>query len=267
MNFKTYIISSTVNNKLYVGINGDSLSSRFNQHINKSNNSSQVYLHRAIRKYGADKFSIRLEKGGMTSFEAAEREKSLIADMGTMAPSGYNMTGGGEGCFEPCEQVRMVKSKKAKALHQDPDFKKRHRDGIMSCFTPERRLAISKKHKGKKMHPNAARAILEAKKTDEYKEIASAAARKTWEQDGYKEKWAQGKLEKHIQKAKKFPMREDGLIFSSTRSAAKYMQENHGANAACNNICMACNGKYKTSCGYKWSWIDGDKAREIGGII
>jgi len=177
------------------------------------------------------------------------------------------MTPGGEGCVDLCDESKNRKSKSVTERHADPGYKERHRKGCSDSWSKERKEHVSSVHRGKKMHPNAAAAIKEVKKTDRYRETARKAAKRTWNQPGYKDAWIQSKLEKHILKAKRFPMRDDGLIFSSTRSAANHMRDEGFEKAAPNNICMACNGKYKSSYGHSWSWINGDKARSRGGIL
>lgn len=265
--FICYEITSSATHKKYVGITGRGASVRIAQHFKDAMSGSRLLLHRAIRKYGKETFSISVICECETKEEACRLEVDLIEKLGTLSPGGYNMTAGGEGVVELCEEGKRRKSESAKARHQDPEFKARHLAGVIRSKTPEFREKISKAHKGKPMHPNAAKAILEAKKTQEYREIAREASKRTWSKPGYKDDWVKAKLAKHIQKAARFPMRDDGLIFSSTRSAARYMAAEGWEKAAPNNISLACGGRYKTSCGHAWSWVDGDRARLVGGII
>lgn len=265
--FICYEIKSSATHKKYIGITGRSASTRIAQHFRDAMSGSRLLLHRAIRKYGKETFSISVIRECETREEAARLEVELIEKLGTLNPGGYNMTTGGEGVVELCADGKRRKSESVKARHRDPEYKARHLAGVIRSRTPEFREKMSKAHKGKPMHPNAAKAILEAKKTPEYREIAREAAKKTWSKPGYKDDWVKAKLAKHIQKAARFPMRDDGLIFSSTRSAARYMAAEGWEKAAPNNISLACSGRYKTSCGHAWSWIDGDQARLVGGII
>ncbi len=267
MKHTCYIISSTADDKVYVGYTSRPIERRLRQHFRDARNGSRLFLHRAMRKHGFECFSIRVLEAFDNREEALNAECRYIKELNSIAPRGYNMTTGGEGVVELCADGKRRKSESARALHRDPDFKARHRKGCIDSWDDKRREHVSSVHRGKGMHPNAAAAIREAKKTDEYREIARKAAKRTWAQPGYKESWVKSKLEKHILKAKKFPMRGDGLIFSSTRSAANYMKSEGHEKAAPNNICLACNGKYKTSYGHRWSWINGDDARKQGGIL
>jgi hypothetical protein len=224
-------------------------------------------LHKAIRKHGKDLFSIVVIASFESRLDALAFEVSEISRLNTMAPNGYNMTCGGEGCVLLSEEAKFAKSNSIKNAHQRPDVKERHISGITASMTPEVRRKIGQSKIGKAMHPNAKAGILAAKKTKEYRKKASEAAAKVWASPKYKENWRLAKLKKQLETASRFPRRDDGLVFSSTRSAASYMQKNGWTNAAQNNISMACNGKYKSSCGHSWSWIDGDEARKAGGII
>ena len=59
---KIYLISNDVNSKLYVGQTIQNLNKRFNGHCcySKSDRSANMYIKRAIHKYGKDKFHISL---------------------------------------------------------------------------------------------------------------------------------------------------------------------------------------------------------------
>lgn len=267
MHYHCYKITCGKTGKAYIGFTSQHIDARWHSHQRAARTGSHLVFHKAIRKHGADCFFIECLASFSNRKVALEFEVKFISELKTMVPGGYNMTCGGEGCVALSDDAKKAKSKSAKAAHNDPTVKARHRLGIIAAMTPDVRYKISQFKAGKKMHPNAKAGILAAKKTDAYRKTASRAASKTWAKPGYKDKWVEAKLEKHVAHASKFPRRDDGLIFSSTRSAARYMAENGWPKAAPNNIAMACGGKYKSSCGHSWSWVGGDEAREIGGII
>lgn len=267
MVYHCYKITCQKTGKSYIGFTSQVVEARWRGHQRSARRGSDLIFHKAIRKHGADSFVVDTLASFQNRADALDCEVKMICQFGSMAPNGYNMTCGGEGCVELSADAKAAKSKNVKAAHARTDVKDRHRAGILASITKERRQKISEFHTGKKMHPNAKEAIAAAKKTQAYREIASKAASKTWKRSGYKEKWVAAKLEKHIAKADRFPCREDGLIFSSTRAAANYMKQNGWPKAAPNNIALACGGKYKSSCGYSWSWINGDTARKGGEII
>ncbi len=93
---KIYIITNDINNKVYIGQTIQKLTKRFNGHCcySKSDRSSNMYIKRAIHKYGKSKFHISLLEE--TSIEKLnEREKYWIAYYDSYN-NGYNLTLGGQ---------------------------------------------------------------------------------------------------------------------------------------------------------------------------
>lgn len=267
MTYSCYMAVCSASQKSYIGITSSGVINRWRGHCRSARRGSNLALHAAIRKYGESAFKVSEIARFKSRGQALDFEVSAIARFKTMLPNGYNMTIGGDGCADLCESAKLQKSKSAKSAHQRQDVKERHHAGIMSAMTSDVRMKIARAKTGLKMHPNAKAAILKVKKSETYRKIASEAASRVWSQDGYKQKWQQAKLAKHVAKAKKFPKREDGLIFTSTRAAARYMAQHGWEKAAANNIALACGGKYKSSCGYAWSWIDGDVARHADRFV
>ena len=98
-----YIITNNVNGRQYVGQTIQTIEQRFKKHIyNAKEGNTNMYIHKAIRKYGEEKFSInQLE---MVECELREDlmeqlnvlEKFYIKKYNTLKPNGYNLTQGGE---------------------------------------------------------------------------------------------------------------------------------------------------------------------------
>lgn len=213
-------------------------------------------LHRAIRKYGEAQFEVYPIVEVATEAEAFALEVDAVSFFASMGISGYNMTPGGEGVTELTDGSRLVRIQKALLAHADPAFKERHRQGILKSMTPEVRARIGAAHKGKMMHPNAAKAIAEAKKLPENRATARRAAIEVWQREGYRERWAARKEEKHLAHAERFPYCVTlEKVFASTRVAAQYLRSIGHEKAANNNISQACGGKYKSCCGYAWRWM------------
>jgi group I intron endonuclease len=101
--YAIYIITCTVNAKQYVGIAAD-LEKRWKQHRNT--NGSSPYLHKAVKKYGIDSFVFSHIADAFDEESACAIERLLVAEHNTKAPNGYNLTAGGEGLFNPSEDVR-----------------------------------------------------------------------------------------------------------------------------------------------------------------
>ena len=93
---KIYLITNDINSKVYVGQTIQSLKKRFNGHCcySKSDKSINMYIKRAIHRYGRDKFHISLLEE--CSIELMnEREKYWI-DFFDSYNKGYNLTKGGQ---------------------------------------------------------------------------------------------------------------------------------------------------------------------------
>lgn len=265
--YLVYIVKCKTTGMRYVGATTQKFSVRWSQHLRKARTDSRGYLHNSILAHGVDSFYCEKVIECDSREAMFKKEKEIIKNLDTMAPKGYNLNIGGQG-IKPTASSKEKQSISAKKYHACPAFKAKHKAAvIVAKSTPEARLNQSKARKGKKMHPNSMQACIDAKRKPEYHAVGSAAAKKTWAQEGYKEKWTASKLEKHIAKASRFPLRGDGLVFSSTRSAAVRMKQEGYDKAAPNNICLACNGKYKSSYGHAWSWVDGDEARLSGVVI
>lgn len=93
---KIYLITNTINSKVYVGQTIQTLNKRFNGHCcySKSDRSANMYIKRAIHKYGKDKFHIQLlEECPIEKLN--DREKYWIEYYNSYN-TGYNLTLGGQ---------------------------------------------------------------------------------------------------------------------------------------------------------------------------
>lgn len=93
---KIYLITNDVNSKVYVGQTIQTLKKRFNGHCcySKSDRSSNMYIKRAIHKYGKDKFHITLIEECPVDL-LNERERYWISFYNSYN-EGYNLTKGGQ---------------------------------------------------------------------------------------------------------------------------------------------------------------------------
>lgn len=93
---KIYLISNDINSKLYVGQTVQSLNKRFNGYCcySKSDRSANMYIKRAIHKYGKDKFHITLIEECPINI-LNDREKYWISFYDSYN-NGYNLTKGGQ---------------------------------------------------------------------------------------------------------------------------------------------------------------------------
>lgn len=86
-----------VNGKIYVGIHTKN---------NPKYLGSGTYLCLAIKKYGRDNF----QRTTIDEFDdlevGVEKERYWIAKLNSKWPAGYNLNDGGEGQFNPCDELR-----------------------------------------------------------------------------------------------------------------------------------------------------------------
>lgn len=93
-----YLITNNVNSKKYVGFTTSTIERRFYEHIrNAINKNLNTPLYKAIRKYGADAFSLKLlESNDDIDYTLKVLEEKYIKLYDTYT-NGYNCTLGGEG--------------------------------------------------------------------------------------------------------------------------------------------------------------------------
>lgn len=97
MSVDVYCVTCTINQKRYYGIASTGWQRRWRQHIQEAARGSSDALHRAIRKHGAQNFSVELVYEAVNWLEAGKVERGLIAQHGTYRRGGYNVTVGGGG--------------------------------------------------------------------------------------------------------------------------------------------------------------------------
>ena len=96
---KIYLITNDVNSKVYVGQTIQTLNKRFNGHCcySKSDRSVNMYIKRAIHKYGKDKFHITLIEECPINL-LNDREKYWISHYDAVnSDNFYNLALGGDG--------------------------------------------------------------------------------------------------------------------------------------------------------------------------
>lgn len=157
------------NGKAYIGVTTESLARRLRRHIGYARANRQYALSCAIRKYGEG--SLRAEViGEADTWDALLiLERDAIRDHKTLAPDGYNMTGGGEGAFRvsPSEEKRR---KISAALSGRK-------------LSPEHKLAVSLSQRGKVIPEATRKKMSEAHQgrapmSDEQKRVRSEALKR-----------------------------------------------------------------------------------------
>ena len=98
--YDVYKVTNKVNGKVYIGITSKGISARWKEHLYSAERECPFKLHRAIRKYGKENFSIELIDFCNSWDELTEKEQYYIAQYDSMNDEkGYNMTEGGDGTF------------------------------------------------------------------------------------------------------------------------------------------------------------------------
>ena len=165
MKAHVYLLTCLTSGKSYVGISKCSAEKRFKDHCKNARKGSKLFLHKAIRKYGAETFVLKILAVVETWEQAKNLEREFIASRDTFAPTGYNMTRGGEGTidYKHTDAAKAVMSQK-------------HAGKVLSDETRQRMSAASKGKPKAPEHANNIRAALLRQLPYSPERIAKAAA-------------------------------------------------------------------------------------------
>lgn len=100
-----YIIKNTINDKVYIGQSKD-VHQRWLKHISFARKNPKYPLHKAMKKYGIDKFYYQILESQIVNYD--DREKYWIQYYNCIIPNGYNIAVGGNslGCgFENLKSI------------------------------------------------------------------------------------------------------------------------------------------------------------------
>jgi group I intron endonuclease len=132
-----YLITDTVNGKKYIGQTVKGLSKRWKTHLQAVRRGSKNAIHKAIRKYGAESFTIEVIAETLEPF-LDDLEVFFIRLHNTFSKWGYNLTEGGGG-------VRGTRSE---------EFRERCRLNMTGKSpSAETKAKLSLAHKGSKRSP------------------------------------------------------------------------------------------------------------------
>ena len=270
-----YKITNKVNNKAYIGQTIDPVQKRWNEHIYAAyrEDDNRYYLHRAIKKYGADNFNFEVLEE-VPNEQLDEKEIYYIAQWHTyrydeLGNQGYNLTRGGQGNWKfetetliqafydnnehltntckdiGCSEPTLIKALKSKGLYGKgaymPIYQIDLKDGhIIKQYESE--MAACKEH-------NLARNTLWCALNGEQKTANGYA----W---CYVNAIDTFKLEDRIDnKMRRVYCPELDLIFNSVKEAGMWIKEHnysssHNINS---NICRASKTGIKAY-GFHWQY-------------
>lgn len=104
-----YLIANKVSGRCYVGVTRFAIEKRWQEHVWLAARQGRTYLHRAIRKYGAEAFQVTAVASCLDAASAGSVERAVIE---AFAPE-YNQTNGGEitvGRRIPREVVERIRA-------------------------------------------------------------------------------------------------------------------------------------------------------------
>lgn len=116
---------------------------RLNCHLIDVKKGSQLFFHRAIRKYGIEAFEHLILEICRTKEEACDKEIEWIARLETFG-KGYNMTPGGEGVIELSEEQKTKRKESLRKTHATLDYKSRQRERNKNPEFKEKHRAATK---------------------------------------------------------------------------------------------------------------------------
>ena len=235
-----YCVTCLPTGKLYFGQTVMSIERRFGKHISKALRNPQCKLHRAIRKYGVENFTVEEVMWVEAPTKQALKAKLDFLEIHFIQKfdtrrNGYNETDGGEGSLGiqlSNETKRKISEKNSGVNHY--------------CFgkhlNSETKKKISSKHKGKKLSEEHRRKLSE-NHADFRKENHPNWGRK-WNAEVRKKM-----SDSHLIKRTLFMCDLNGRKikeFSSLTEAADYIGVSRGAIRNC------VNGIIKTCKGFTW---------------
>lgn len=220
-----YKITNIVNNKLYIGVTVRTLHNRWIRHKSSATTGSMSPIHRAIRKYGDDKFIIEELCTVNTITELKDKECELIALFKTYGnPTvGYNATRGGDGTWGRMHSIitrQRIRIGQAIARAEGRWLGESHLVNIRKAREKQINVPLSKDHRA-----NISKALKGRKKNE-----------------------GAGKPMRPVIQSTK-----DGVIiiqYVSISAAARAM------NTDSSTIMKCCQGKYKTVRGFIFTFKD-----------
>jgi group I intron endonuclease len=168
--FTLYAVQNKVTDKIYFGQTTQNLERYWNYNVNAAmcGKDSKPLLYRAIRKYGANAFTVTVVGQADTKDQLDNWEKLAILVYGTQNTElGYNITAGGEGVlgYKPSDEEREANRQRAIARGVPKGFREGGKKYLENReFSEEYRNNLSKASKGKPKSEEHKQALSEARK-------------------------------------------------------------------------------------------------------
>lgn len=162
-----YCITNTLNGLKYVGMTSRTIKESSWYY------GSGRYITRAIKKTGKEYFNKEVIEICSDSQHLREREKYWIKELNTKHPFGYNLTDGGDGIINLCEESKKRQIEKLKLLvgEKHPQYgKKRSEETKLKIrvhqlgkkYSDETKKKLREANLGKTMPPHVKQILIEA---------------------------------------------------------------------------------------------------------
>lgn len=102
-----YLITNVLNGKQYIGLTTTSLQERWARHKDQALSKKASLVHKAIAEDSQENFTIKTIDRASSIKELKTKERYCINALNTLAPSGYNVTLGGEIGGSPGKPTRL----------------------------------------------------------------------------------------------------------------------------------------------------------------
>lgn len=150
-----YLHVCLLSGKGYVGKTCCTVRRRWQGHVQRSGKQNLAVAH-AIAKHGEDAWLHSVLQECDTNEQACEAERAWIAELGTMAPDGYNLTSGGEGApgWKATDETRRKMSEKKRGVPKTEEHKRKISESNRGKkHGPEWAEKCAQAHRGKKLTP------------------------------------------------------------------------------------------------------------------
>lgn len=183
--FTCYLITNEVSGRQYVGIT-HSVAKRWRQHVATARAGGGGALHQAIRKHGAEAFTVRVLSTHATWAEAQAAERAAILTLRTKGPHGYNMTDGGDGVIGLSPESARRRRANFIQTMETPAVREKLRkawaeakaERVEKLREVKARPEVREKHREAMARPELREKLRKAKASPEAREICRTAGRR-----------------------------------------------------------------------------------------
>lgn len=263
---KIYKIVNDVNSKIYIGKTTRSLQTRFEEHIKNTSNYKSA-ISAAIQKYGEKHFQIQLIEDNIPDEQLNQKERYWINFYDSYR-KGYNLTPGGDGKSLSDEEIADIRQLWELGLSCSeisnkldlPHSTVYHR----ICKYPEYSVEENRKRAKKDQYKEISQYNEQGKFIQKFYSITAASnqlkisdkqictgAKKGYKVHGFYFAYGDEPLIIKTNKKRVYQYDKQGNllnIFNGVRQAGRQTGIDY------TGILKNCNGKYKTSGGYIWSY-------------